>query len=144
MRINKKFSLRFFLTACVGNLFENYDAALFGVLSPYLASILFPDKAPLSALIWVYAMIPIAKLARPLGALLFGYIGDTYGRRHALFLTMMGMAIVSCLIGACAFFTHMAFIAPVVFFIGKALQNFFAAGETMGGAIFLLENPKHT
>ncbi len=129
----------------MGNLFENYDAALFGVLSPFLAPIIFPDKEPLSALIWMYAMIPITKLAKPLGAVLFGYVGDTCGRRHALFFTMLGMAFVSFFIGASAFFSFFPLIAPLVFFIGKALQNFFAAGETMGGAIFLLEkeNSRH-
>lgn len=58
--------------ACLGNLFEHYDTALFGFLSPFLASLIFPDHDPITALILTYAIIPIGMLARPLGALVFG------------------------------------------------------------------------
>lgn len=125
-----------FWNACLGNLFEHYDTALFGFLSPFLAPILFPKQDPVTALILTYAIIPLGCLARPLGSLVFGYIGDRQGRNHALFLTLTGMAIVS---GAMACIP-MGICAPILFFLGRALQNFLAGGETVGGAIFLLEN----
>lgn len=127
-------------STCLGNLFEHYDAALFGFLSSVLASFIFPDKEPLTALILVYAMIPLGMMARPIGALLFGYIGDTYGRKHALFLTLGGMALVSGCLALTKSYLHIGLLTPVVFVIGRILQNFFAAGETIGGAIYLLEN----
>lgn len=85
------------------------------------------------ALILTYAMIPLGMIARPLGALLFGYIGDRYGRERALFYTLGGMSLISCCI---------AFSPPfaLIFCLGRIAQNFLAAGEAMGGAIFLLEN----
>ena len=62
-----------FLTACIGNLFQHYDAALFGFLSPFLAPLIFPEKEPITALILTYAMIPLGMLARPIGSLFFGF-----------------------------------------------------------------------
>ena len=126
-------------SAVLGNLFEHYDAALFGFLTPFLAPLIFPDKEPLVALILTYAMIPLGMIARPIGSLFFGYIGDAYGRRQALFLTLGGMAVVSALIAISPTFATAGLLAPVIFCIGRILQNFFSSGETMGGAIYLLE-----
>ena len=58
-----------FWSAWLGNLFEHYDSALFGFLSPFLAPLFFPKQEPLTALILTYAMIPLGMLARPIGSL---------------------------------------------------------------------------
>lgn len=126
--------------AFLGNLFEHYETALFGFLSPFLATLIFPDHDPVSALILTYAIIPLGMLARPLGALVFGYIGDVYDRRQALFFSLAGMALVSACIALTPTYAQAGMLAPLLFCIGRAAQNFFAAGESMGGAIFVLEN----
>ena len=126
--------------ACLGNLFEHYDTALFGFLSPFLAPLIFPDKEPIVALILTYAIIPLGMLARPIGSLAFGYIGDVYGRKQALFLTLAGMSFVSGCIAFSPTYSQAGILAPIIFCIGRALQNFLAAGETLGGAIVLIEN----
>jgi MHS family proline/betaine transporter-like MFS transporter len=126
--------------ACLGNLFEHYDTALFGFLSPFLAPLIFPEKEPLTALMLTYAIIPLGMLARPLGSLVFGYIGDVYGRGRALFLTLAGMSVVSLSIAFSPTYLQAGIWAPILFCLGRVLQNFLAAGQTMGGAIFLLEN----
>lgn len=127
-------------STCLGNFFEHYDTALFGFLSPFLAPLIFPDTDPMTALILTYAMIPLGMIARPLGALIFGYIGDTYGRKQALFLTLGGMSSISGCIALSPTYMQAGLFSPIIFCLGRFLQNFFAAGETMGGAIFLLEN----
>jgi MHS family proline/betaine transporter-like MFS transporter len=126
--------------ACLGNLFEHYDTALFSFLSPFLAPLIFSEEEPVTALILTYAIIPVAMLARPVGALVFGYIGDIYGRERSLFLTLAGMAFISGCIALTPTYLQVGILAPILFCLGKALQNFFAAGETMGGAILILEN----
>lgn len=127
-------------SACLGNFFEHYETALFGFLSPFLAPLIFPNQDLITALILTYAMIPLGMLARPFGALIFGYIGDNYGRRYALFCSLGGMAIVSGCIAFSPTFAQAGFFSPLIFGLGRILQNLLAAGETMGGAIFLLEN----
>ncbi|MES2344598.1 MAG: MFS transporter [Chlamydiota bacterium] len=127
-------------SACLGNLFEHYDTALYGFLSPFLAPLFFPNKDPITALILTYAIIPLGMLARPFGALVFGKIGDIYGRQHALFLSLSGMALISLGIAICPTYAQAGILAPLLLCLSKILQNFLAAGEIMGGAIFLLEN----
>src|SRR5262245_113042 len=83
----------------LGNLFEHYDTALFGLLSPFLAPLFFPGQDPLTALILTYCIIPLGMIARPIGSLIFGYIGDTRGRKEALVLSLMGMAIITTIMG---------------------------------------------
>ncbi|MEI8365560.1 MAG: MFS transporter [Parachlamydiaceae bacterium] len=127
-------------SACLGNFFEHYDAALFGFLSPFLAPLIFPELDLIVALILTYAMIPLGMIARPLGAIFFGRIGDAYGRRQALFLTLAGMSVVSACVAISPTFAQAGVIAPLLFCFSRFAQNFLSAGENMGGAIFLLEN----
>ena len=112
------------------------------VYLPFWASLIFPNHSPITALILTYAMIPLGMLARPIGAIVFGIIGDLYGRGHALFLTMVGMAIFSACMALCPTYAAVGVLAPLLFCFGRIVQNFLAAGETMGGAIILLEDAK--
>ncbi|NDE82730.1 MAG: hypothetical protein EB051_03845 [Chlamydiia bacterium] len=138
MDIKRSYSRIFSL--CIGNLLEHYDTALFGFLSCVLAPFIFPGKEPLSALIFTYAIIPLAMLARPVGSLLFGFIGDYYGRAAALSLSLIGMGFVSLLMAIGPFFLALGLSAPLFWCLTRALQNFLGAAETCGGAIFLLES----
>ena len=110
--------------ACFGNLFEHYDTALFAFLAPFLAPLIFPEQESVTALILVYAIYPIGMLTRPLGSLFFGYIGDTYGRGQALFLTLSGMALVSGCIALSPTYLQAGILAPLFFVLGRAVQNF--------------------
>jgi MHS family proline/betaine transporter-like MFS transporter len=101
---------------------------------------MFPEKDPITALIFTYAIIPLGMVARPLGSIVFGYLGDVYGRERALFITLIGMACISGCMAFIPTYGQIGLLAPILFALARALQNFFAAGETMGGAIFLLEN----
>jgi hypothetical protein len=130
---------RHFLRVCLGNFFEHYDTALFGFLSLFLAPLIFPKEEPVTALILTYGMIPLGMIARPFGAYIFGFIGDRYGREQALFLTLSGMGAVSFGMAFSPTYEEAGVIAPLIFCLGRVLQNFLASGETMGGAIFLLE-----
>lgn len=126
-------------TAPLGNFFEHYDTALFGFLSPFLATLIFPNHDPLTALILTYAIVPIGMIARPIGSLVFGYIGDVYGLDRVLFFTLSGMALLSGCIALIPTYSQVGIFAPVLFFVARIGQNFLAAGETVGGALFLLE-----
>lgn len=136
--------MRFFPKQCwsilFGNFFEHFDTALFSCLSPFIAPLFFPTQDPLTALLYTYAMIPLSMLARPFGSLVFGYLGDIYGRKKALFFTLFSMGILSLFISLTPTYASIGILAPILFCIWRLLQNFFAAGEIMGGAVVLLEN----
>lgn len=132
----KIFNLKF-LNIYLGNLFEHYDTALYSFLSPFFAEIFFKDQNYLLALIITFAMIPLGKLIRPIGALFFGYIGDIYGREKALVISFFGMSISTILI---AFIPTNINYTSFLFLFFRISQNFFASSENIGGAIFLLED----
>lgn len=138
--MNQKVSFFSKWSMLLGNLFEHYDTALFSLLSPFLAPLFFPGKDPLTALILTYAIIPLGMIARPIGSLFMGVIGDRKGRKSALILALSGMAIVTGCMGFMPTYQQVGFLAPVLLSLGRILQNFFGAGETMGGAIYLIEN----
>lgn len=138
--MKEKFPWLLFWGVSLGNLFEHYDTALFGLLAPFLAPLIFPTQDPLFALILTYAIIPLGMVARPLGALLLGRLGDSWGRSKALVISLGGMAFVSFLMAFLPTFEVAGWSAPLFFFFGRLAQNFLAAGEVMGGGVFLLEN----
>ena len=128
------------LSCVLGNILEHYDGALFGLLAPFIAPLFFHDQEPLTALILTYGIIPLGILTRPIGAIFFGKIGDSKGRQHALSLSLFGMSIVTVAIGLLPTSQEIGNAAPLFLALLRMLQSFFAAGESTGGAIFILEH----
>jgi len=140
MALKKK--LQAGLTGTIGNLLEHYDSALFGLLAPFIAPLFFENQDPITALILTYAMLPLNLITRPIGALIFGWIGDTCGRKQTLFISLFGMSVVTVSIGLLPTQAEIGPIAPLFLAIARMLQGFFAAGEIVSGAIFVLEHTK--
>jgi MFS transporter, MHS family, proline/betaine transporter len=138
MKIQKKF--RNYFVAIIGNTLEHYDRALYGLLAPFIAPLFFPNHDPITALILAYIIPHLSLLTRPLGSLFFGRIGDCYGRRIALFYSLFGMALMTVGIGLIPTYATLGSWAPLLLALGRMAQSFFAAGETAGGAIFVLEH----
>lgn len=136
----KFFSFRERIAGIIGNLLEHYDHALFGFLAPFIAPLFFSGQDPFTALILTYAILPLGLLTRPLGSLYFGWIGDSWGRRSALFYSLLGMGITTVGIGFLPLYKDIGVWSPILLSLARMLQSFFAAGESSGGAIFVLEN----
>lgn len=130
---------RRFWGTILSNLFEHYDTALFSLLAPFLAPLFFPNQDPVTALLFTFGIIPLGMAARPIGALFFGYIGDSIGRRKTLEISLIGTAVVSILMGLLPTYAQWGTFAPVLLSLGRIGQNFFAAGEITGGIVYLLE-----
>ncbi|QVL56270.1 MAG: MFS transporter [Simkaniaceae bacterium] len=140
MRTSKQQFWINFAAASTGNLFEHYDKALFAFLAPFLAPLFFETSSPITALIYTYAMMPLGLFSRPLGALIFGRIGDRRGRKSALCLTLLGMALTTTLMGCIPTYKTVGWVAPSLLALGRLIQNFFASGETTGGSLLILES----
>ncbi len=132
-------SMRSRFVGILGNLLEHYDASLFGLLAPFLAPLFFPDQTPLNSLVLTYGILCLGIIAKPLGSLYFGWMGDQMGRRKALYFSLMGVAVMTVAIGCLPTHQSAGNLAPILLTLCRLLQNFFAAGETAGGAIFVLE-----
>lgn len=124
----------------VGNILEHYDTALFGLLVPFIAPLFFDNSDPLTALILTYGILPVGILTKPLGAIVFGKIGDLFGRKQALSFSLIGMSVATFSIGCIPTYSEIGLKAPLLLAVLRSLQTFFAAGEATGGAIFVLEN----
>lgn len=131
---------RYRLTGIIGNILEHYDNALFALLAPFISPLFFNNHDPLTALILTFGMLPLGFLTRPLGSLFFGWVGDHFGRKHALFCSLLGMTVVTIGMGCLPIYSQVGAKAPLLLALGRMLQNFCAAGESIGGAIFVLEH----
>jgi MFS family permease len=133
-----RFTVR--LGTFLGNVLHHYDSSLFGWVAPFLAPLLFPDRQGAEALLLTFALLPLNYLAKPLGAFIWGYLGDRFGRKPVLVMTLTGMAISTCSIG----FLPLVPDAWIFLALCRILQGFFSAGEKTGAALFLLEHtPPH-
>ncbi len=128
------------LGAMVGTALELYDKSLYGFLAPTLVGVFLPSIERVDALILAFGMYPLSLLATPWGALFFGRIGDKFGRKKALSLSILGMAFATGVVGLLPTYASIGWLAPISFVLLRLLQCFFAAGEYNGGAIFALEH----
>ncbi len=87
-----------------------------------------------------YAIIPLGLLTKPLGSLFIGFIGDRWGRKKAIVISLVGMALVTLSMGCLPTYKTLGPLSPFILILLRSLQGFFSAGETVGAAIFVLEN----
>lgn len=129
-----------FWAGITGNALEYYDTAIFSFLVPFIAPLFFPTVDPITAMVFAYGMLPLGALAKPLGSMLFGRIGDRYGRKKALSSSVAGLALVTGLMGCLPTYEQAGYLAPALMALGRILQNLFIGGEAAGGAVFILEH----
>ncbi len=131
---------RTLLAGAIGNVLEWYDFALYGYFAPVFAALFFPSDSPFISLISAFGVFAIGFLARPVGAFLFGYWGDTLGRRNALAWSVLLMAIPTCLVGVLPTYETIGVIAPIALTFCRFLQGLSVGGEFTGSATFLVEH----
>ncbi len=132
------------LAGAIGNVLEWYDFALFGYFAPVLSGLFFPSSDPSLSLIATFSVFAVGFLARPLGALLFGYLGDTRGRRDALAWSVVLMAIPTCFVGVLPTHAEIGILAPIALTILRFLQGLSVGGEFTGSVTFLIEHAAPT
>ena len=116
--------------AAVGNALEWFDWTLYGTFSAYLAMNLFDPSDRGSALLATLAVFAGGFLARPIGGWLFGRIGDRYGRKFTLVLTMCLLALTSLAIALLPTYEQAGVMASVLLFICRLMQGLAHGGES--------------
>jgi MHS family proline/betaine transporter-like MFS transporter len=133
---------RVVVSGMVGNALEWYDFALYGHLAVLLSQHFFPSDNPTTSLLATYGTFAAGFLIRPLGAVLFGYLGDTYGRKHSLAISIMMMAIPTACIGLLPTYAQIGIWAPILLTIIRLLQGLSLGGEFSGSITFIVEHSK--
>lgn len=128
------------LSSSLGNILEWYDFGLFAIFSPLFSHVFFPQEDAHVALISTFGVFAIGFLCRPLGSLVFGYLGDTYGRAKTLRLSILIISLPTLLIGVLPSYQQIGITAPVLFTLVRMAQGFSIGGEFSGNLIYLAES----
>ena len=133
---------RVLIPCLIGNALEFYDFTLCGVFIGVLGKNFFSSDDAFAALLGGIFAFSAAFWTRPLGALLFGYIGDKFGRKKALSMSVLLMGIPTLIIGCLPTYASIGLIAPIILLGCRLMQGLCTGGEYNGAAVFALEHMK--
>ena len=128
------------LTSGVANTFEWYDYALFGHFAPIIGQKFFPDSDPSAALLQVFLVFAVGYLMRPIGGIFFGVIGDRLGRRTALSLAIMCMALPTAAIGFLPTYETLGISSTILMILFRMLQGLSMGGALTGSISYVIEH----
>ena len=130
------------LAGLVGNVMEWYDFAVYGFFASIIGVHFFPSENPAISLIAAFGAFAAGFLVRPLGGLLIGRIGDKIGRKRAMVISVMAMAVPTVLIGLMPTYQTIGMAAPVLIVVLRIVQGSSVGGEYTSSLIFLAEHAK--
>lgn len=125
--------------ASLGNILEFYDFTLYVTFASVIGPAFFPHDNDLVSLIGSLGMYALGFLARPLGAFIFGHIGDRHGRKKSFNLTLILMSIPTALIAVLPTYEDIGIWAPILLVLLRIGQGICAGGEFSSSALFVLE-----
>lgn len=132
-----------FISAISGNILEYYDFTVYSVFALTIGKTFFPDESEMVQVLSSLAVFAVGFCTRPIGGIIFGYIGDRFGRRISLITSMLGMTIPTFTMGLIPSFESIGYYAPVILVIMRLIQGLCISGEGAGAAIFILEHYKN-
>lgn len=125
--------------AALGNAMEWFDFGVYGYLAATISKVFFPSNDPITSLIATFGAFTLAFLVRPIGGMVFGPLGDKYGRHKILAFTMIMMAIGTFCIGLIPSYNSIGIWSPVLLLCARLIQGFSTGGEYGGAATFIAE-----
>ncbi|UKA55202.1 MFS transporter [Arthrobacter sp. FW305-BF8] len=132
------------IAASIGTFIEAFDLVAYGTLAAVLSQVFFPGSDGTASLLATFATFALAFVARPLGGLFWGPIGDRIGRKRTLVINIVIMTGATALIGIIPSHATIGLWAPGLLILLRFFQGISAAGEIPGAAIFVGEySPKH-
>jgi MFS family permease len=128
------------VAASVGNVIEWYDFYIFGSLAAILSVKFFEQSNPIAALLSTIALFTAGFLIRPLGAFLFGWMGDKVGRKYTFLITLSGMGLGTGCIGLIPTYQDIGLAAAFLLFGMRMLQGLCLGGEYGGAITYVAEH----
>ena len=123
-----------------GTIFEWYDFFIYGTLAALIGAAFFPSENETLQLLLVWAGFAVGFGFRPLGAILFGYLGDRLGRKYTFLVTVTLMGVATAGVGLIPSAATIGIAAPVIVILLRILQGLALGGEYGGAAIYVAEH----
>jgi MHS family proline/betaine transporter-like MFS transporter len=135
---------RIVIAGLAGNVMEWYDFGSYGFFAAVLGRQFFPASDPTVSLLASFAVFAIGFIGRPLGALIFGHIGDRSGRKRALMASVIMMAIPTMLIGLLPTYAQIGVFAPLLLVALRLFQGLAVGGEFTTSMVLLVEGAQRS
>jgi MHS family proline/betaine transporter-like MFS transporter len=127
--------------AIVGNIVEYYDFGVYAVYAVVISNVFFPAVMPDHLrILYTFSIFAMGFFMRPLGGIFFGYIGDKFGRKASLTISILGMAFCTFGIGLLPGYETIGVLAPLLLILMRMFQGLCVGGEGAAVAIFILEH----
>jgi len=123
----------------IGNVLEWYDFAVYGFVAAIIGRNFFPGSDETTELLKAFLTFGLGFVARPIGGIVIGRLGDTHGRKTALLLTIFLMAAGTVLIGILPTYASIGIWAPALLLFARLMQGFSTGGEWGGSTAFIIE-----
>src|ERR1700739_2206775 len=131
---------RVVIAASVGNIIEWYDFYIFGSLASILAVKFFQKGHPVAAFLSTVAIFSVGFLIRPLGAFVFGWLGDKVGRKYTFIANLSGMGISTAILGIDPTYAQVGLSAAFILFALRLIQGLCLGGEYGGAITYVAEH----
>jgi MFS family permease len=129
------------LASWIGSVLEYYDFFIYGTAAALVfGKVFFPESEPGTGTLLSLATFGVGYVARPIGAFFMGHLGDRYGRKRVLVLTVTMMGTATFLVGCLPTYASIGIWAPVLLVVLRLIQGFSASGEQAGANSFSLEH----
>ncbi|MEN9391296.1 MAG: hypothetical protein RL017_594, partial [Pseudomonadota bacterium] len=130
------------LTATIGGAIEWYDFVIFGFFADIIGTQFFPESSEQQRLFYVFCVFAVSYFMRPIGSILFGYIGDKHGRSYSLRLTMFLGSGASITMAFMPNYYQIGFTASILFLIARMLQGLTVGVNISGSLVYVTELTK--
>ena len=120
---------RTLVAGAIGNVLEWYDFAAYGYFASVFGRNFFPSTSHLVSLLSAFGVFALAFMMRPIGSIIFGHIGDRYGRKRALMVSVTAMALSTFVIGLLPTYAQIGSLAPLILILLRMVQGVSVGGE---------------
>lgn len=128
------------VAAGLGNFLEMFDFTVYSFFAAIIGNVFFNSDDRLISLLISVAVFGVGFIMRPLGSVVIGSYADRHGRKAAMLLTIVLMAVGSAVIGFAPPYTSIGILAPILIVAGRLLQGFSAGGEIGAATTLLMES----
>ena len=127
------------MAGVVGNVIEWYDFALYGYLAAIIGRLFFPAEDATASLLASYGVFAAGFLMRPIGAIFFGWLGDTIGRGRTMLISVAMMAFPTIALGLLPDYATIGLAAPILLIVIRLIQGLSVGGEFSSSVTYMVE-----